>query len=182
MDPDLNKYDLEHLVSRHQTMTDEEFTATYREVWDIFYSPDHVERIMRRGAAAGIVMPRLLSMLWVYSKVMAVEGLHPLQGGLIRRKARRDRRASFPIEPAWSFYPRYVAELVGKQAVLAGSLVRLDPERKTYTDDALTPVTEADAQSLELFTHSEDAKTAVEHTRKIAGLTAAARPSVQLGV
>jgi radical SAM superfamily enzyme YgiQ (UPF0313 family) len=191
MDPDLNKYDLEHLVSRHQTMTDEEFTATYREVWDIFYSPDHVERIMRRGAAAGIVMPRLLSMLWVYSKVMAVEGLHPLQGGLIRRKSRRDRRASFPIEPAWSFYPRYIAGLVGKQAVLAGSVVRLlwlylrirlNPERKTYTDDALTPVTEADSQSLELFTHSEDARTAVEHTRKIAGLTAGSRSSAQLGV
>jgi hypothetical protein len=172
-------------------MSDKEFTATYREVWNIFYSPDHVERILRRGAAAGIVMPRLLSMLWVYSKVMAVEGLHPLQGGLIRRKSRRDRRPSFPIEPAWSFYPRYIAGLVGKQAVLAGSAVRLlwlylrirlDPQRKMYTDDALAPVTEADSQSLELFTHSEDARTAVEHTRKIAGLTAGARSSAQLGV
>jgi hypothetical protein len=170
MDPDLNKYDLEHLVSEHHAMTREDFERAYRDAWKTYYTPDHIVKILRRGAAAGIVMPRLVSMLWVYSSVMSVEGLHPLQGGL--------------IQSPWSFYPKYITELVRKQIVLAGSLaklvltywrIRLDPARKSYTDEALASATDADHETLALFTQNDDARKAVEHTRKVTGLTSGAR-------
>jgi hypothetical protein len=49
--------------------------------------------------------------------------------------------------------------------------IRKDPNRLLYTDQALTEVTEDETELLELFTHSNDARHAVEHERKIARLT-----------
>lgn len=39
-------------------------------------------------------------------------------------------------------------------------------------DQAPTPVGEVETESLELFTHNETARDAVEHARKVARLTA----------
>ena len=180
MDPDLNKYDLEHLVTEHATMTREEYQGIYREVWKAFYTPEHIETIMRRGAATRTVLARLTSMLFYYSTMRAYEGVHPQQAGLFRMKHRRDRRPSFPIEPVWSFYPKVISEFVWKQSVMTKDLLKLlflmlrvrrDPARYDYMDQALRPVGSEDTQSLEIFTHSEDARAAVEHTRKVAQLT-----------
>jgi hypothetical protein len=184
MDPDLNKYDLEHLVTDHPTMSREQYEGIYREVWKAFYTPEHLETIMRRGAATRTVLARLTSMLFYYSTTRAYEGVHPQQAGVIRMKYRLDRRPGLPIEPAWSFYPKVVSEFIWKQSVMGKNLVKLlllmwrirsDPKRFDYMDQALRPVTADDTASLEIFTHSEDARAAVEHTRKIEGLTGGGR-------
>jgi hypothetical protein len=188
MDPDLNKYDLEHLVTDHPTMTREEYQSIYREVWKAFYTPEQIETIMRRGAATRTVLARLTSMLFYYSTMRAYEGVHPQQAGLFRMKYRRDRRPSFPIEPVWSFYPKVIGEFVWKQSVMTKELLKLmilmlrvrrDPARYDYMDQALRPVASEDTQSLEIFTHSDDARAAVEHTRKIAKLTSGAAAPAQ---
>jgi hypothetical protein len=51
--------------------------------------------------------------------------------------------------------------------------IRRDPERRLYTDQALTPVSGDETEALALFTHSGDARHAVQHARKIAELTGA---------
>ncbi len=50
---DLNKYDLVHVTTRHPVMSDDELRAVYRKAWDIYYSPEHVERVVRRSKAWG---------------------------------------------------------------------------------------------------------------------------------
>ena len=51
MDPDLNKYDLDHVVSQHAKMTSAEWDEAYRAAWASFYSAEHVRTILRRIAA-----------------------------------------------------------------------------------------------------------------------------------
>ena len=183
MDPDLNKYDLEHAVAHHPKMSREQFEAAYRSAWDTFYTREHMTTIMKRGAASGIGLARLVTILGLFSYFMQVEKIHPLQGGLIRLKFRRDRRPGFPIEPAWSFYPTFVAETFSKQFKLWGNFLRLarvrfairrDPQHRLYTDCALTPVADDDTETLEMFTHNVGARNAVAHVRKIDALTHAA--------
>jgi len=54
--------------------------------------------------------------------------------------------------------------------------IRKDPNRHLYTDRALADVTDGETELLELFTHSNDARHAVEHARKVAQLTGAHAP------
>jgi hypothetical protein len=181
MDPDMNKYDLEHTVTAHPTMSDEEWTKIYRRAWETYYTPEHIERVLRRTAATGGNLASVLGILMIYSCFVAIEKVSPLQGGLFRLKFRRDRRPGMPLEPVWAFYPKYAWDIVGKHARLAAHWMRLellrqrirrDPNRKTYMDVALT---EHEDGELDLLTHSKDARTEVEHTRKVFELTAAAR-------
>jgi len=139
-----------------------------------------METALRRAATTGASMVRLTGNMFVFANFADVEKTHPLQGGFGRRKYRRDRRPGLPIEPIWSFYPKFVLEFVSKYARMARSWVRLetasrrirkDPRRWLYSDQALTPVSEDETESLELFTHSDDARHAVEHARKVAHLT-----------
>jgi len=113
-----------------------------------------------------------------------IEGVHPLQGGLLRRRYRLDRRPGLPVEPVWSFYPKYAYDLVAKtarQARLVAWLcwhkwqIERDPARRAYTDQALAAVADDEEEKLALFTHNDAARHAVEHARKVAELTGHAR-------
>ena len=56
MDPDMNKYDLNHRVSHHSTMSDAEWEDAYRAAWSAFYTPEHVRTIFaapRPASSAG---------------------------------------------------------------------------------------------------------------------------------
>jgi radical SAM superfamily enzyme YgiQ (UPF0313 family) len=183
MDPDMNQYDLEHVVTMHPKMSKAEWQEVYRSAWESFYTPAHMETIMRRALVSGIDVGRLLTILLWFSTSALVEKVHPLQGGIFRLKYRTDRRPGFPIEPVWSFYPKYLWELLSKHVVLARHLWRInhmrrrieaDPDRFAYTDQALAPVTDYEAESFELFTQNQAARNAVEKARKIAQLTAVA--------
>ena len=160
LDPDLNKYDLEHVTTTHSTMSAEQWQKLYHDAWTTFYSPQHLETVMRRSVATASNagnMPFLL--LWYYSCV-TLEKIDPLEGGYLRRKYRNDRRPTLPVESPIVFYPRYVFDLVSKHAKLArlvwryGRLrkrLKRDPEARHYTDVALTPVTETHHDELEML-------------------------------
>ena len=75
-----------------------------------------METILRRGVAVGMGVSRLQSELFLFSTSFPVENVHPLQCGAFRLKYRLDRRPGMPIEPAWTFYPRYFWEIVTKHA------------------------------------------------------------------
>ena len=59
MDPDMNKYDLEHVTTAHPVMTAAEWHSIYRQAWDLYYSTEHIETILRRAKASGIKPVRL---------------------------------------------------------------------------------------------------------------------------
>jgi radical SAM superfamily enzyme YgiQ (UPF0313 family) len=175
MDPDMNKYDLEHVVAEHKVMTQEEWHQVYLDAWGIYYTPEHMRTILRRSAALGTAMHRLAAVLFFFSSYMAVEKLHPLQGGLFRLKYRRDRRPTQAMQPVWAFYPKYWWEIVSKHARLAYCWFALDrmrrqvlrdPQCRSYTDLALTEPSDDEADTMEMLTQNEAARRAVEHARR----------------
>jgi radical SAM superfamily enzyme YgiQ (UPF0313 family) len=187
MDPDMNKYDLEQVVTAHGKMSKEEWEGIYKEAWDIYYTPEHMNTILKRAAACDVGMSHLTGMLSMFSKAVEIEKVHPLQGGLFRRKHRLDRRYGMPIEPVWMFYPRYLWEIVSKHTRMAlhwykidrmRRKIRHDPERRNYTDAALAPVVDDETETLELFTHNEGARNEVVRVRKIDELTHNGRKSL----
>jgi len=175
LDPDLNKYDVEHVTTTHPRMSTAEWEGIYAQAWQAYYSPEHMERILRRAAATrGSFGSMSFQLLWFYGSI-TIEHVHPLQGGYFRRKSRRDRRPSLPRESPLVFYPRYAAEIVTKHVRLAALFLRLrrigrrlkrDPALRDYRDQALTPVIDAELDELELFTVSAGAKSAVAKARK----------------
>jgi len=186
MDGDMNRYDLEHVVTAHPRMSREDWQKVYETAWTTYYSREHIERVMRRAAAMDAGVSRVASMLFWFSSSVAIENVHPLQAGIIRLKYRRDRRPTSTIEPAWRFYPKFALELATK-LVRFGLLwlaidrlrreIRSDPNRLSYRDVALAPSDEHDSENLQLLTHSKAAQAAVVHLRKVKELTASARSS-----
>jgi hypothetical protein len=180
MDVDMNKYDLEHVVAKHFSMSGQQWSAIYHAAWGLYYTREHIVTVLRRARASRMNLPWLIELLTVFSMGVAVEKIHPLQGGIMRRKYRADRRPGLPIEAPWLFYPRYAAETVSKVARLSTRWIliyllalRVLCERggRSYADQALTPVADDETETLDLFTHSASARQAVEHSRKIAALT-----------
>ncbi|HMK67867.1 MAG TPA: radical SAM protein, partial [Stellaceae bacterium] len=81
MDPDLNKYDLEHVTQNHPLMTKPEWEALYRRAWATYYTPEHMKTVLRRAAAKRISAGNtLFLLLWFYGCI-TVEKIHPLEGG-----------------------------------------------------------------------------------------------------
>jgi len=175
MDPDLNKYDLEHVTQNHPLMTRTEWEALYRRAWATYYTPEHMKTVLRRAAAKGISAGNtLFLLLWFYGCI-TVEKIHPLEGGYLRRKYRRDRRPTLPRESMLVFYPRYLWDLLRKHVKLAELIIRFgsfrwrlkrDANARGYMDQALTPVAEDELETLEMFTASDSAKAAAAKVRR----------------
>jgi Radical SAM superfamily len=159
LDPDLNKYDLHHICADHPRMSREEWAYAYKESWKRYYDYEHCEKVMRRAAALRSFANVLITLTW-FKASMELENVHPVESGLMRLKFRRDRRPTMPVEPVWSFYPKYLAELARKTVGWVSIYLRLrmmylrikqDPRRYDYTDLAITPVTEDEIETHEMF-------------------------------
>ncbi|MGH6870785.1 MAG: B12-binding domain-containing radical SAM protein [Rhizomicrobium sp.] len=179
MDPDLNKYDLEHAVTGHAKMSKAEWEKIYWDAWQLYYTPEHIATILKRARASGIDIFRLMVIVLWFASSLAVEKVHPLQGGILRIKNRRDRRSTLPIESPLVFYPKLAADFVAKHARLIHKAwainriarrVQADPANLAYTDLAMTPVTDEDTDTLEMFTHNASARDEVVRARKIKAL------------
>jgi radical SAM superfamily enzyme YgiQ (UPF0313 family) len=159
MDPDLNKYDLDHVCVSHATMSAVAWERAYRLAWETYYSWEHIETIMRRAAAMNNSIGKIKTYALYFKGYHPIEHVHPLEGGGLRMKSRHERRPHLPVEPLWSFYPRYFAETAVKAARWANLAIRLelvarkvkrDPRRLDYRDQALT-VSNDETGSLELY-------------------------------
>jgi radical SAM superfamily enzyme YgiQ (UPF0313 family) len=147
MDPDMNKYDLEHVTTGHPVMTSADWQEVYRQAWDLYYSAEHIETIFRRAKASGIKPVRLLNHILQFYFTFLQEKVHPLQGGYFRRKLRRARRADLPREAALPFYVRRVREVVETHVKLARFYLylhrirrRVERDPNPYSDPALGPI------------------------------------------
>jgi hypothetical protein len=174
MDPDLNHYDVEHVTTEHPLMAREDYYNTYRRAWDAYYTPEHVETVMRRAVACGIKPRKLQKLLFWFRACQSIEGVHPPQGGLFRRKYRKDRRPGLPVENPLVFYSRYLWEIITKHARLLRLLykykrirsrVESDPRKREYVDLALTPAVDEDVDTLEMFNSFESGEAAPEKMR-----------------
>jgi radical SAM superfamily enzyme YgiQ (UPF0313 family) len=186
MDPDLNKYDLDHRTTGHARMTPQEWDEAYKGAWTNYYSWEHIETILRR-AAAGRATGRFkmnlnataTNLIW-FKAAIEVDDVHPLEIGYFRLKYRRDRRPERGIEPVWRFYSKLIAETIAKQGKLALMVARMtliyrrvtrDARRHDYMDAALAPVTEAELETGELF-RSEAARAYLGQERRLQDIRA----------
>jgi hypothetical protein len=160
LDPDINKYDLNHVCTTHPKMSRADWDKAYAMAWQRYYTLDHVETILRRVASTRANASNALFLITWFIGSINIEHIHPLESGLLRLKFRRDRRPGFKLESAWLFYPKYFAEMASKLARWAMLYLKLrriylrikhDPQRFDYTDIAMTPVADDDAQTHELF-------------------------------
>jgi hypothetical protein len=147
MDPDMNRYDLEHVTTAHPRMSAKQWQEAYDRAWHLYYSPGHVETLLRRARASGIATGRLVWSICCYYGSYRFERVHPLQCGLVRRKVRGTRRPGLPRENPLLFYLRRLWEMVSTYVALGWYLLWLqrlrqrvdrDPRTAGFTDAALS--------------------------------------------
>ncbi len=164
MDADLNRYDVDHVTTPHPLMSREEWEAVYRQVYTNYYSDEHVEKVLRRCVVTGTSPGKTMANLVWFRGSAQIEKVHPMEGGFLRLKFRKDRRPILPTESPWIFYPKYLAETLWKQFQWASLFARCyfilrkvirDPKRSEYKDLAVVPVTEDDLETQELFQSAE---------------------------
>jgi hypothetical protein len=174
MDPDLNKYDLNHAVTGHPIMSNDEWQRAYRDAWNAYYTDEHIETVLRRAIATGTSPGKTLFFVTWFKGCIDIEGIHPLEGGFFRRKVRINRRSALKRESPIVFYPKYLVESVRKQLRWLWLYARLrliyyrvkkDPKRLEYSDTALEPVTEHEEER-EMF-QSEAARNYLEKVHRI---------------
>ncbi len=159
MDPDMNNYDLHHVTTGHARMSADEWRDAFQSAWTTYYTPEHIETLLRRARASGIKPTKMANMALWFAGCSAIEGLHPLDGGYFRIKSRTERRPGLPTEKAYRFYPRIGWEIISKQARYLRLLVRLrlqawrlerDPDAVNYRDAATHAPTAEEAVKTEL--------------------------------
>ncbi|KAI93635.1 radical SAM protein [Rhodomicrobium udaipurense JA643] len=174
MDPDMNKYDINHAVTHHPRMTLAQWEETYRAAWHSFYSPEHMKTVMRRAVACGMKPGKVMIMMYWFFFSIQYEGVHPLESGYLRLKYRRDRRPSLPRESWLSFYPRYFFETVRKHVLMGYWIARMDrwrqqimrdPNRKAYFDLALQADVPDELDNLDMFQTTRGGTEAVTKRR-----------------
>jgi hypothetical protein len=186
IDPDMNKYDLNHRVAHHARMSDADWEEAYRAAWAAFYTPEHLRTILRRSFAIPNSRPKRTFSTFLWFKLMiAFEGVHPLEGGAFRLKFRRDRRHGRPRESVLSFYPRYLGEIAVKAARYwavyrrAKAIYRdaaAAPDRLAYTDLAIAPPVQDEFETLDLYLATDGGGAALSRKRRDDALRAKLTP------
>jgi hypothetical protein len=168
MDPDLNNYDLNHVTMAHPKMSTDEWNRVYRLAWQRYYTLEHIDTVLRRVASTGANASNALFLITWFKGAIELENIHPLESGFFRTKFRTDRRPGLPIEPIWAFYPRYWCETAVKLTRWAALYLqlrlrylrirRIMPRKQhgvlrklAYSDLAMTPVSEHEVETHELF-------------------------------
>jgi radical SAM superfamily enzyme YgiQ (UPF0313 family) len=179
MEPDLNRYDLEHVCAPHPQMSRAEWEAIYLEAWSLYYTPAHMATLLRRAVATGLPLVSLIKLLLTFATTVRLEKVHPLQSGLLRLKHPSERRPGLAREPALVFWPAFAWRTLATHAVIVATIVRLaavsmligrGARARAYADLALTPV--ADDEAMDLFSSTTGAPSAVAHLRKVAAIAA----------
>lgn len=160
IEPDMNKYDLEHVTMDHPLMSKEEWQRTYRSAWKQYYTEEHIERVLRRAALKDQDIYKVMFLLLCLGGSIALEGIHPLEAGMFRRKVRRMRRPGMPLENPLIFYPRRVWEIASLSVRWMNLVwkffrilrrVQVQPQQPGEVDLAMIPVDEQKDEDLTLL-------------------------------
>ncbi len=149
MDPDLNRYDLSHRVTKHIVMSDEELDHTYRDIYKSFYSYKHMTTILRRMIALGSNKRySTVEQLLFFGVLSRLQDINSLDSGVVRYKKRTSRRPGLASESAILFYPKNIFRTLMQSLIFAFHSHRLtrtmeriwkDPASADYTDSAIDP-------------------------------------------
>ena len=107
MDPDMNKYDLEHVVTGHSRMSQTEWEGVYASAWKTYYTFEHMETVLRRAAVFDLGVSHLSGLLYMFGKTVEARRASA-PSGLIRSIA-ANRRHCMPLERPWCL-PRFAKE------------------------------------------------------------------------
>ncbi len=160
IEPDMNKYDLEHVTMDHPLMSKEEWQRTYRNAWKQYYTAEHIERVLHRAAVNDQDIYKVMFLLLCLGGSIALEGIHPLEAGMFRRKVRRMRRPGMPIENPLIFYLRRAWEIVSLSVRWMNLVwkffrilrrVQSRPQQPGEVDQAMIPVSEQKDEDLTLL-------------------------------
>jgi len=160
IEPDMNKYDLEHVTMEHPLMSREEWQRAYRSAWNQYYTMDHIERVLHRAAAKDQDIYKVMFLLLCLGGSIALEGIHPLEAGMFRRKVRGMRRPGMPLENPLIFYPRRGWEILSTSVqwmiliwrfYRIAQRVRMRPQQPEEVDLAMIPVDEQKDEDLTLL-------------------------------
>jgi hypothetical protein len=177
LDPDMSKYNLNHRVSHHPKMTDEEWEEAYYGAWKSYYTAKHMRTIIQRSYAFGGRRRKatLQRLMW-YRFFPGYWPLQPLEGGYFPIRFRKDRKSSMKQEHPFVFYPRVVWDVARYHAVMTWFILQvrliywsvlLNPRKSEYRDLATTPPGEHELEDdLELFTATQGGQAAVERKQK----------------
>ena len=162
MDPDINKYDLDHRVAHHSKMTDQEWEDAYRAAWeDLLYARAHPHDPQARGPDP----ERPAEADHEHDHVVQA---HDRAGGRASARRRRFPAQIPPRPPAaacrWNrrfvFYPRYWGGIAVKAWHYSRFFLRTRrilkevlnaPDRWTYTDLAIAPPRDDEFEQLSLY-------------------------------
>lgn len=181
---DMNTYDSVHVTMPHARMSGQELLDAYHQAWDTYYTPEHVETVIRRAQAWQFSTHKVKWMMLSFYAAAKVEGIHPMDSGIFRRKYRRDRRVGLPQEHPIIFYARYCWEIVSKHVRYVGLYMTFHRAyRRVMTgagsgvdDVAMQPVHVDELNTLELFTATPAAHMVVEKIQKKLAKHSAAVP------
>ncbi len=181
---DMNTYDSVHVTMPHARMSEQELLEAYHQAWDIYYTPEHVETVIRRAKAWNFSMNKVKWMMLSFYAAAKVEGVHPMDSGVFRRKYRRDRRVGWPHEHALLFYARYGWEIVSKHCRYVGLYMMfhrayrkvINGSTSEAVDIAMQPVQADELDTLELFTATPSAQIVVEKLKNKQTTRSAAVP------
>ena len=175
IDPDLNKFDLEHAVSDHPRMSRAEWQDAYRLAWRTYYTDAHMKTVIRRAAAGG---PRadtvafLMVMFWAASTLyrhLSARGraLAPQVSAATAGRACGSRARSLLSARGCEISSANHARIAVKFAKIWWFFrgVLKDPNARDYADEALR--TSSDYERMEMFQLSDSARAAGAKARRI---------------
>lgn len=176
LNPDLKKYDLNHICTTHPKMAQQEWSDACRMAWQRYYTFEHAETVMRRADACRSNVSNVLFLITCFMGRINFENNPSARMRLpaLEIPPRPSARCASP-GPTWSFYPKYFGETTGKLFKWAALYIKMsrvyldikhDPQRADYTDVALTPVGVAEAETHDLF-GSESADAYVAHAKRV---------------
>jgi hypothetical protein len=170
MAKDMNLYDTFHVTTAHATMSNEELQQAYYRAWEAYYTPEHLETVLHRAKLGGYDPWNMVMKMISFCAPPKFERVHPLDGGLWRRKYRIDRRPGLPIENLMVFHTKFwLQKALGytRFAWLFFNYWRvykrvMKADSHAREDIALAPNSEIDESKLDLFT--SDALSGSEQT------------------
>ncbi len=114
MESDMNKYDVVHVTTSHPKMSKKEWQDIYHQAWEAYYTREHVKTVIQRAKEWGFSTREMMSKLFSFYGPAKFEKIHPLEGGILRLKYRKDRRSEMPLENPLVFYPGYMWDTLKK--------------------------------------------------------------------
>ncbi|HUT63838.1 MAG TPA: radical SAM protein [Anaerolineae bacterium] len=109
MDPDLNKYDSFHTVTKHSLMSQVEISEAYQYAWNSFYEFDNLKKILMRAGRKSY-WSIFKNLMWYKSSLL--EPNHPMIAGFVRLKDRLDVRHGVRVMGFVEFYLMRVREMI----------------------------------------------------------------------